>query len=300
VGRSYNNSGAIHAVRVKMNQTDPTIQQFTDLGQGTFESEARGISLNGIVVGSSATDSSSIYKTPAYWSCTSSPTNISALHLTGNAMAVATDIAGKNYVTGFVRDETLNGTFGFLHPIGNLHNQLPTTVFSDFQNWPQDINDTLVVTGFGLDNGFQRAFVCDDPNDCYFLERESFFSIANGINNNQQPLVVGTVLDATTFAFTATLWGNGQQTLLPHLPQSTSSYALAISDGGDIVGHSGQKAAIWRDGIPHDLNTLLDNDIGIPLINAIDINRHGEILAHANGGKVYLLIPVENFDNVAY
>ena len=70
-------------------------------------------------------------------------------------------------------------------------------------------------------------------------------------------------------------------------------FAMALTDGGDIVGKSGDRAVVWRDGVAHDLNTVLDNDIDALLTQAIDINRHGRILVEGDDGVFYVLIPSE-------
>ena len=89
------------------------------------------------------------------------------------------------------------------------------------------------------------------------------------------------------------MWQNDAVTALPSLSGRYINNAAAITDAGDIVGESGGKAVIWRDGEVYDLNELLDVPFDAQLRRAIDMNRQGRILVLANDGYFYVLVPSE-------
>lgn len=293
-GRAYSNFGVLWAVRVDVDRNDFGSHQFVSLGKEGFQSAAFAINNNGILVGHAQNPDSSYYNTPVKWSCNKTGGDVMlSPSLAGAAMAVAVTADGIDIATGYAYNPDLGITAGFIANAGHSNSSDEPVILQEFANWPNDINDARVVVGAGLDNGFMRAFSCTDTN-CQFLDQTSFYSYAYGINNNASPLIVGTMLDITAGKFTATLWEENGATSLPDLPGQLGGYAYDVSDGGDIVGSSGNQAVIWRDGQVNNLNSLLNNSIGATLINAISINRHGDILTIGNDGVAYLLVPAEN------
>jgi uncharacterized membrane protein len=83
----------------------------------------------------------------------------------------------------------------------------------------------------------------------------------------------------------------GAEHQLPDLPGAVSSRAWDVGESGDVVGDSGagaycpftedaqEHATLWRGDRPIDLNTLIPSSLGITLINAVGINRRGQIAA---------------------
>ena len=67
--------------------------------------------------------------------------------------------------------------------------------------------------------------------------------------------------------------------------------ARGISDIGDIVGQSDNRATLWRNGGLYDLNNLITNNVDVTFTDAIDITRRGRVLVQANDGSYYILIP---------
>lgn len=83
----------------------------------------------------------------------------------------------------------------------------------------------------------------------------------------------------------ATLWRSGQALSLGTLGGSGWSIAYDINDEGLIVGASNNKAVIWINDTPIDLNTLVDAlPAGAVLTEARGINRAGQIAATGTVG----------------
>jgi len=79
------------------------------------------------------------------------------------------------------------------------------------------------------------------------------------------------------------------------------SLANRINNRGQVVGLSRTKdgemhAILWQSGVMTDLNSLIPADSGWVLVEATDINRHGEIVGLGTiSGEThaFLLTPVE-------
>jgi len=89
------------------------------------------------------------------------------------------------------------------------------------------------------------------------------------------------------------------------LPGSTSTWANAINDKGQIVGgaqinlpngSSLAHAALFQGGSVLDLNSLIDKNLHVQLTSAIAINKAGQILVQGNAfgdyQSAYLLTPI--------
>ena len=145
--------------------------------------------------------------------------------------------------------------------------------------------------------------------------QSSFSNTAVDINDDG--VVVGTLefrRSPTSTGPVATKWVGG---LLQHLPTLSGvdgrySRAFAINNRSEIVGAAeelvetdlGQVAALWTDDGIFDLNTLADLPGSHVLIEAIDINDRGQILAFSHdpttyptrdccGERFFLLTPAE-------
>jgi probable HAF family extracellular repeat protein len=129
-----------------------------------------------------------------------------------------------------------------------------------------------------------------------------FFGIfANGLNNYGQ--VVGASDTKGDASFHAFLWQKGHITDLGTLPGDSYSLGIAIGNNGLVVGASidatfTPRAALWRNGTPTDLNSLVPATSTLHLETACYINDKGEIIGFAalksnpNELHAYLAKPV--------
>ena len=80
----------------------------------------------------------------------------------------------------------------------------------------------------------------------------------------------------------AILWKDGNETVLPSLPDAIVSAANSINDGDVIVGFSyslgAGHAVKWENLSPTDLNALIPSTADFTLTNAVSINDKGQIL----------------------
>lgn len=115
------------------------------------------------------------------------------------------------------------------------------------------------------------------------------------LNNNKTPILVGYVKN---YAGTqkAAKWKGTSLTQMPSISGmgNPNDKAHAITDAGDIVGESRGSAVIWRDGKVHNLNSILSNNINVSLEVAEQINRQGLIIALADDGYYYVLLPTDH------
>lgn len=64
-------------------------------------------------------------------------------------------------------------------------------------------------------------------------------------------------------------------------------FAYAINNAGAVVGHDGERAVLWIDGVRYDLNTLIDPGSGWTLLAAYGLNERGQIVGQGwHGGKL--------------
>lgn len=127
-------------------------------------------------------------------------------------------------------------------------------------------------------------------------------SVATDLNEKGQ--VVGDAGETATwqscsvYGITrAFLWDRGRMKPLPMLSDSEKSQAHALNNHGEIVGRSGERAVLWRNGQVFDLNGALPKDSGWTLVEANDINDKGQIVGagRKNGNpelQAFLLTPL--------
>jgi probable HAF family extracellular repeat protein len=113
---------------------------------------------------------------------------------------------------------------------------------------------------------------------------KSFGIFASGLNDYGQ--VVGASDTAGDASFHAFLWQKGHITDLGTLKGDSNSLAIAVGNNGLVVGASidanfNPRAALWTNGTPTDLNTLVPADSTLQLQTACSINDKGEIIGFA-------------------
>jgi probable HAF family extracellular repeat protein len=83
------------------------------------------------------------------------------------------------------------------------------------------------------------------------------------------------------------------------LPGDSMSLALAINDGGEVVGASldanfSPRAFVWKNGVMTDLNTITRTNSGLYLLLAYSVNSRGEIvgLGATNAGEIHGFVAI--------
>jgi probable HAF family extracellular repeat protein len=134
-----------------------------------------------------------------------------------------------------------------------------------------------------------------------------FFGIfAHGLNDRGQVVGVSDTTDDQSFH--AFLWQQGHIKDLGTLPGDAFSLAVTVSNSGMVLGLSisgefSPRAALWRNGIATDLNSLVPEDTALYLQSACSINDKGEIIGFAalksnpNESHAYLAKPVRDSDD---
>ncbi len=284
----------------------------TDPGNTFLQSFALGINNLGNVVGNS-TYGSNGSTTHGFFYSGGVMTDIGAISgalSEANAVNDANQVAGRSSIAGgFAPIRWQNGQMINLGSLGGTNG-------SAF-----DINASGNTVGFSTNaSGSTRAFFWhdlntngqSDPGEMISLGILSGYltSVATSVNNLNE--VVGNLGTSQRAFYWKDMNSNnlsdpGEMTLLPLMSGMVLTNATGINNAGDIVGLSRSSssvnyATIWDDGIPYDLNTLLDLSPGqtVPQFTlAQAINDRGEILVTGavptglgNKDRVYLLTPV--------
>ncbi|GAB4457438.1 MAG: hypothetical protein OHK0029_17220 [Armatimonadaceae bacterium] len=119
------------------------------------------------------------------------------------------------------------------------------------------------------------------------LGKPDGFDRVKAVHANAAGQIVGTVRPVGSDVVRAFLWENGQFTLFG--PEGFSPRAIA--GDGAIVGRVQNRATLWQNGNPIDLNTQIDNGSGYELQDAFSINQRGQIVAQAShNGQAWLVV----------
>jgi probable HAF family extracellular repeat protein len=132
---------------------------------------------------------------------------------------------------------------------------------------------------------------------------KSFGIFASGLNDEGD--VVGTSDTIGDASFHGFLWHDGHIADLGTVVGDAYSIAVAVGKHGLVLGVSlsanfAIRAALWRDGVATDMNTLVPADSPLYLESACSIDDKGEIIGFAylksnpNESHAYLAKPVEN------
>lgn len=295
VGTAVNSSGEVHAVKVQIGASYYSDHYFQDLGEPGVKSEARAINNIMTIVGASQIQAGSRKYYETIWH---SQVGFNyPLYTLGTNGGVAVDLARNRmyteYVTGYstLADKTIHG---FVWSFDGQQQTVDEIGEPGQDTYAIAINDSKVVVGY-----VRRSRYTFDPfvwrnGTMTLIPDFPYRSVAQAINNNASPKVLGRARNLASGGYDVFVWQDSNTTVLPVLEGQNYNLANAISDGGDIVGESGESAVIWRDNVIYDLNTLLDAPLGTNLNNAIDINRQGRILVRADDGFYYLLVPTED------
>lgn len=292
VGQAEDADGTLHAVRVNIGPHYSDHHYFSDLGALGTDSLARGNNNIGTVVGAVRSNQRMM---PAIWHSQLGGMRILdvlANMKRGYAVATAFNSFYTEYVTGYVVEPNDGREVGFVWQWNGQTEASEVFGAELDRTTPQSINDNRMVVGWVDKPGQGRQAFMWQTGPVTLLGNFGGRSLAYDINNNALPVVVGTA-SQNGGVMTAFSWRNGVFAALPALAGARDTRAMALTDGGDIVGKSGDHAVIWRDGVAHDLNSALDNDIDAVLTQAIDINRHGRIIVEGDDGVFYVLIPSE-------
>jgi probable HAF family extracellular repeat protein len=169
------------------------------------------------------------------------------------------------------------------------------------------INTGGFIVGRSQNNaGLDQAFLYN-PNDQSFSNIGNLGGTLGGteardISDNN--VVVGSSVNANSFTRAFRYIGTSGMTELPlpsDAPVSADSEASAINGDGLIVGFvtygpGDNRAVIWDSDGATDLNTFVENDLpaGVTLVDAVDINDSGQILAIGQSGSdrfAFILTP---------
>lgn len=217
-----------------------------------------------------------------------------------NTYAIANDISGSKEVCGnFIAGDTRRA-FWWSQLSGGEELPMPPNLFHSSSN---AINDAGFVVGSAHDTEPQPAvstsWIWTKTGGLQTLPKPSFFSAAKDINNTG--LIAGWGrLKGFARGVTWPIFGPAQ--LLPTPPGSDNAMAVAVNDGGQIVGttwtgkwnwRSNERAIVWDGALIHDLTTLFNQNSSWMLVSAADINNRGDIVGSGTfNGKAtgYLLI----------
>jgi len=156
-------------------------------------------------------------------------------------------------------------------------------------SWAEAINEHNQVTGAIMVDGTAQAFLWENNTTQLLSHLGGGFSHGKGINDNSPVKVVGFSSNPASQQ-RPFVWQSQVMSELSLLENASNGKANAINNGSDIVGHTADKAVIWRNNAVYNLNSQLTNPMTANLSSALDINNEGQILVKASDGY-YLLTP---------
>jgi probable HAF family extracellular repeat protein len=157
------------------------------------------------------------------------------------------------------------------------------------------INNAGVATGYSGSVIGAHAFRNNggDPINLGQLPEAEVWASSRGLGINDANQIVGDSSANAEGSIThAVMYANGNVYDLGTLPGQTDSSANDINNQGIIVGNSGGRAFVFRNGAMTDLNTLVTKSSGLVLTDAVAINDKGQIAVNgvANGhSRAFLL-----------
>lgn len=177
---------------------------------------------------------------------------------------------------------------GVMESVGALYN--PATFNKRFgTSDAQAVNDRGQVVGFSIviRQGLQSAFLWEDGilTDVGLANETAFNSRALDINDSGQIVgdIVAGPLDSTPAQ--AVVWEGGVARYLPTPEGFLYSTAVAISDGGEIAGWSGDgsttTAVLWSGGGVQELGALPGDESS----RALAINGRGHVIGWSGAAE---------------
>ena len=306
IGSAVTSAGEQHAAMMKVGDGNFTNFYMYDLGQQGLSSSARTINNLMTFAGELQIDADDANFQAGIWHTqVGYPAVLNAL---GDERSVATDLARDElyteYVTGYgvwINEPGISDGLehGFVWSFDGANQSVTTIGAPGEANRATAINDDQYAVGYLIgEAGAGQAYSSYLGNITQLPGAGGSESRALAINNNLAHKIVGYSKDLAGIK-QAVVWKNSTIYTLPALTGALSSSANAITDAGDIVGQSNNKAVFWRNGRVYDLNNILNNNIGVTFTDALDVNRRGRVLVKADNGDYYILIPDRKPNQVA-
>ena len=163
-------------------------------------------------------------------------------------------------------------------------------------------NDGRVVgMSFLSDNTTRRAFLYHNGVMLNLGTLGGANSHAYDISDTGYVVGVADRADGKQHAFRYTLASDGSVISRTDLGALTTNHSVAygVNEAGDVVGSSGWRAFIWRNGELTNLNTLITSNAEWTLTHALAINDSGKIVGrgtHFGHDRAFLLVPLKPGD----
>jgi hypothetical protein len=154
-------------------------------------------------------------------------------------------------------------------------------VFSPWHGSPQSV---LLSEGFS-------------PSYQFFLTNLAANASAKGYAIDNEGRVAGVLAtpDGSGSRVEGFVWAGGKLNTFGPLAPGENLHVNAMNNHGDVVGDSGARAFVWRNGTLTDLNQLLAANSGWQLQSAKAINDHGQITGNGlRNGQVAGFLFVSN------
>jgi probable HAF family extracellular repeat protein len=172
------------------------------------------------------------------------------------------------------------------------------------QNLPPGV---ILAEAYGINNAGQVVGFTNGARATAFLYDGAYHDLGTldppyngwscGYAINSSGQVAGDS-SGTSGGYHAFLYSNDKMEDLGVLPGGLDSRAYGVNDLGQVVGYSTSatdvRAFLYRDGVMHDLNSLLVQGLpaGAVVAQAFGINDRGQIIATSDRGRAYLLTPI--------